>query len=210
MAQSWNISKHAHAHPNAINSSQMSAMRCSIIGVLRALHTQQSKAGMVNSLWLSTNLLRPSIQFHIYLSNCDRQLGPENQSHQFWDWPQLHSLYILELTGSDFKLSGLFRYLHACSLYMSRSFFLCCGPEDHHCALHVCWCVWEEIGVIVLFLQRSSRKKQRLQPKATWADVSKRVCTVVYGVLYWCASAVHMWASAFFFPHIHPASLGFA
>lgn len=35
--------------------------------------------------------------------------------------------------------------------------------------------VCEEIGVIVipLLLQRTSRKTLRLQPKATWVDVSK-------------------------------------
>lgn len=185
----------------------MSAMYCFIIRVLRALHTQQSKSGMVNSLRPSTNLLRPSIQFHIYLSNCDRQLGPENQSHQFWDWPQLHSLYILELTGSDFKLSGLLRYLHACSLCMSQSFFFAAAQKIiivRFMCVDVCG---RKLGSLLLFLQRSSRKKQRLQPKATWADVSKCVCTVV---LYWCVSAVHMCANAFFFPHIHPVSLGFA
>lgn len=51
--------------------------------------------------------------------------------------------------------------------------------------------VWDEIGVIVipLFLQRTSRMKQRLQPKATWVDVSEGVCIVV---LYWFVSAARV------------------
>lgn len=39
-----------------------------------------------------------------------------------------------------------------------------------------CVCVWEEFIVIPLFLHRSSRKKQRLQPEAAWVDVFRRVC----------------------------------
>lgn len=58
---------------------------------------------------------------------------------------------------------------------------LCCGHDDDHLALRECWCVWEEIGVIVIlvFLLRTSRKKQRLQPRAAWVEVSDASCVVV-------------------------------
>lgn len=69
--------------------------------------------------------------------------------------------------------------------------------------------MWEEIGVIVipLVLQRTSRKKRRLQPKATWVDVLDGVCMVV---LHRCVPAAHVLcvSARLFFPHIHPISLG--
>lgn len=61
------------------------------------------------------------------------------------------------------------------SLCMSLSFSLSVAMKiTIEGVLSVCVCVWEEIEVIdiPLLLQRTSRKKLRFQPKATWADIT--------------------------------------